>query len=202
MFGTGRGSVGVLAPSDGVTGNSAGDLYLAWLRNRGTTNEKWIAVRFAGPFAHTPTTTGRRYSDLVYYPRQGPDPATTASAPSATTYATVLRTKGRWGLYTESDDTDDGAIFVHRSATAITWKDKTKVFDGNTVATTGDSEIPELPSEMKVVEGNAHTAAGMDAAFGADDGSMGFYYSGATTNNRIYVKVNGYWFYIAPTSLG
>ena len=205
LFGAQKGAIGVLRPQT-TAAAQASTTYLMFKGRYSGASSKWFGVAFNGAFYVDPTTTGIRDTNLEYSSQTAPYGSHTDSDPHNRVFPSRADQKrGRWGVYYESDEWNDAAILVYTiSSTTSTdgvlyWKDANLEGGSAKSSVTSGSDTPTLANTIKVIEGSAHTAAGLDAAFGVDDGCMGAYLG---TQNYIYVKVNGYWFYINLATRG
>ena len=206
LFGGQIGRIGVLRKNTLDTG-APGELYLVF-KNPTTSGitKKWLAIEFDGVLSTTQSTAGYR-DDVLHYPhRQIHYLGSNRSDAHNDMIPYDDRVKGLWGIYTENDDTDDASIYVYNTGSrpvniSGTLKYKRETDELGASAPFGDVLSGTMSNILRSLEGSPHTNEGLDAAFGSDDGCVGARLPG-NTNNRIYVKVGGYWFYISVTFSG
>ena len=170
------------------------------------TTKKWLAIAFDGVLSTTQSTSGLR-DDVVHYAhRRIGWTGTNRSDAYNEMLDYDLRQRGRWGIYAENDDIDDASLFVYNTGSrdpniSGTLKFKRETDELGASVPFGDALVGYMSNVLLSLEGSTHTVAGLDSAFGADDGCIGARLPG-NTGNRFYVKVGGYWFYISLTFSG
>ena len=198
-FGAQQGSIGVLKPASNFSAGAYGFTFLVFKGRHGATStsnsRKWFYIPFTGRRSSTIASTGLRDNALDYSrQRQAPQANHAASIPTNNILG-GQRGKGKWGIYYQNTEWDEASLFVYITATTLRYKEKTGELSSGSVFS---GDVSSLPSTIKTVTGNPDNA-GLDTAFGADDGSCGVRLG---SDNWFYVKVGGYWFYIDLTTSG
>ena len=206
LFGGQPSRIGILRPNTLDTGDP-GEVYLVF-KNPTTsgTTKKWLGIAFDGVLSTTQSTSGLRDDVLHYNDRQIAYVGTNRSDAYNEMIPYDDRVKGRWGIYAENDDIDDASIFVYNTGSrdpniSGTLKFKRETDELGASVPFGDALSGIVSHTLLSLEGSTHTVAGLDSAFGADDGCIGARLPG-NTGNRFYAKVGGYWFYISLTFSG
>ena len=182
LFGSAAGSIGILRPAT-MGSSSHGSVYFVWKTSAQSTGA-WLGVTFTGTLGAS--TTGVRSTDLTYTNKSlrlttGPN-----NTPSLTTTGVSSPVTGDWGVHVETDDFDDGALWMYESTTLLLIR-RIVDFGTSTPSGTTNTAVPtNLPSTTFT-----GTTSGLDAVFGVDDGYLGYVAGG----NRFYAKVGGYWVY-------
>ena len=198
-FGAQQGSIGVLKPASNFSAGAYGLTFLVFKGRHGATStsnsRKWFYIPFTGRRSSTIASTGLRDNALDYSrQRQAPQANHAASVPTNNILGSQ-RGVGKWGIYYQNTEWDEASLFVYTTATTLMYREKTDELSSGSVFS-GDVSL--LPSTIKTVTGNPDNA-GLDTAFGADDGSCGVRLG---SDDWFYVKVGGYWFYIDLTTSG
>ena len=111
-----------------------------------------------------------------------------SSIPSPTTTGVSSPVTGDWGIHVESDDADDGAIWIYEN-TALLSERRVRDFGTSTPSGTTNTAVP---NRLPIIN-SAGTSSALESIFGVDDGYVGY----TPSNNRFYAKVGGYWLYRA-----
>ena len=184
LFGSAAGSIGILRPAT-MGGSSQSSVYFVWKTSAQSTGA-WLGFSFAGTLAAT--TTGSRSTDLTYTKKSLRITTGSQSAPTATSTGISSPVTGDWGIHVESDDFDDGALWMYEGTT-ILYEQRTRDFGTSTPSGTTNTAVP---NRLPIIT-SAGTSSALESIFGVDDGYVGY----VTSSNRFYIKVGGYWLYRA-----
>ena len=185
LFGSAAGSIGILRPAT-MGGSSHGSVYFVWKTSAINNFSAWLGIPFAGTLAAS--TTGSRSTDLTYTKKSLRIASGPSSIPSPTTTGVSSPATGDWGIHVESDDFDDGAIWIYEN-TALLFEQRIRDFGTSTSSGTTNTAVP---NRLPVIN-SAGTSSALESIFGIDDGYVGY----IPSSNRFYAKVGGYWLYRA-----
>ena len=185
--------------------NSAHLVYFYW-RNVAA-GHRWLGFQFdMNVSTGSITKTGTRGTDSINKRRIR---LIASGSPPTPTYASLLATTpkeyGVWGAYTDTGTSRNGAVTVisHLNPNQIRYRAES--IEGPTAnsGTSSTVSYPLLPAKLKVIR-TAYAATNpsttqLDSDFGEDDGAIGMYLI-LNNTGRLYIKVNGYWFYKEMTA--
>ena len=191
--------------------NQPGLVYFYW-RNDATSdsnNRRWLAISFnAHVSTGSITKTGSRDTSSIGKRRIRLIASSSAETPTYDSLATTTpKEYGVWGVHRQTGTNRDGSITVisHLNPNGIRYLKNIVEGSFRTESQTSSSETyPLLPAKLKVIRTvyartPAPSTTQLDSDFGEDDGSIGMYLL-QTTTGRLYIKVNGYWFYREMTA--
>ena len=202
-------SAGIITTGGTINWHDHANVYFVWRDQSG--GRAWIGFNFERFAINAPTgnRTGSRGTTGIGKRRIRIIAEGTNDAPAYDNLLdTIDEAYGVWGVYSETDDKDDGAVTViARPNTAIPpaannarirFYRQTRDF-GDVGAGENAETFAYFPKKMKMIFDRVwpFTEAQLDTALGENDGSIGLYSNIGTV--RIYVKVNGYWFYRTMT---
>ena len=221
-FGSLAGAIGLIRPAIINDSTDVGDIRLCWKMNHNQVSGNqysWSGKRMDGvlmdtasPSARIRSTTGARSKQLTYVNKRINNVSQSGSQnPSSAFLLLGNIILGLWGAHSENDDLGDGSIVVlgkivgtHPNRTVTLNYDTLGSTDelGSTSSGTGSGTVQSTGSIIPVLSLSEWPtdASTLETAFGIDDGYIGYVYSSGSSRGRIYVKANGYWFYLNLTN--
>ena len=222
-FGTFAGACGLIRPALINDDTPVGDLrlcYKMWHGAGSGDRYSWSGEPMDGVMMNTespPTrirsTLGARSKQLTYvHKKVFYQRSSSSQAPSSSELSTAANIGiGSWGIHAQTIDVGDGSIFAFESVgdgqsgsrPVVIGYERLDSSDelGTTASGALEQGIQNTPGTLPALTMSnwPTSAASIEPTFGIDDGYIGYVYSTVSARGRIYVKANGYWFYVNLT---
>ena len=202
-FGGWNYAVGLIKPTGTITDSSTG--MLVWKKQRRASggDRRWLGIQMLAGSNDSATTTSTDNGFNVSQKRIANPSFSTNQTPGQTPRGedgnAIDLAMGRIGAHadTSSSDANDGSIWVCRTDTLVKSDIRNYDFGTDTTAEVSDGgvvlDILNLVYEVGATTWPSNDT--LDTVFGVDDGSIGFYALEASSSNRLYAKMGGWWFH-------